>query len=257
MRLKELWLGLLTPVAAFTPASTDQTDRLAAIASYNVLQLQSSPGQYHKYEPRYYGRPFPPIKPPSYGQRKCTPQTVQVRREWDSFSCDEKEAYISAVKCLMSKPSQSNYFAPGSRNRWDDFSAVHINQTGSIHGTVSPPITANLPSIHISNLYISRAASSTGTATSPGSTSAPYAPNVTTPATNPTSTGLATLSTCTTPPSSTAVPPPSAATAPTTPPTTAPTSPATPPPTSSSHPKEAAAASPPAPSPTRPSASAP
>lgn len=147
MRLKELWLGLLTPVAAFTPASTEQTDRLAAIASSNVLQLQSSPGQYHKYEPRHYGRPFPSLRLPSHGERKCTPQKVQVRREWDSFSCDEKEAYISAVKCLMSKPSQSNYFAPGSRNRWDDFSAVHINQTGSIHGTVSPFITAQSTSL--------------------------------------------------------------------------------------------------------------
>lgn len=38
----------------------------------------------------------------------------------------------------MDKPSKADpSFAPGSRSRYDDFVAVHINQTLTIHGTVS------------------------------------------------------------------------------------------------------------------------
>jgi tyrosinase len=38
----------------------------------------------------------------------------------------------------MNKPSKADpSFAPGARSRYDDFVAVHINQTLSIHGTVS------------------------------------------------------------------------------------------------------------------------
>ena len=38
----------------------------------------------------------------------------------------------------MSKPAKSSKTAvPGARSRYDDFVAVHINQTLTIHGTVS------------------------------------------------------------------------------------------------------------------------
>lgn len=47
----------------------------------------------------------------------------------------EKQAYISAVLCIQSKPSQSGSFAPGAKSRYDDFVAVHISQTTTIHGT--------------------------------------------------------------------------------------------------------------------------
>lgn len=54
------------------------------------------------------------------------------------LSDQEKKDYISAVLCLREKPSKADpAFAPGARTRYDDFVAVHINQTLSIHGTVS------------------------------------------------------------------------------------------------------------------------
>ncbi|KAH8883227.1 Di-copper centre-containing protein [Thozetella sp. PMI_491] len=52
------------------------------------------------------------------------------------ISNSTKKEYISAMLCLMSKPSkldQRKY--PGAKSRYDDFVAVHINQTLSIHGT--------------------------------------------------------------------------------------------------------------------------
>lgn len=49
----------------------------------------------------------------------------------------EKSSYINAVLCLAKAPSKldaSKY--PGAKTRYDDFVAVHLNQTLSIHGTV-------------------------------------------------------------------------------------------------------------------------
>lgn len=50
----------------------------------------------------------------------------------------ERKEYTSAVNCLMKLPPKTDpALAPGVRNRFDDFVAQHINQTRSIHGTVS------------------------------------------------------------------------------------------------------------------------
>jgi len=53
-----------------------------------------------------------------------------------TLSTQEKKNYISAVKCLMSKPAKTpSSLAPGVKNRFDDFVSVHINQTMEIHYT--------------------------------------------------------------------------------------------------------------------------
>lgn len=55
-----------------------------------------------------------------------------------ALSARERKDYINAVKCLASKPNKTpaSQF-PGARNRYDDFVATHMNQTLSIHSTVS------------------------------------------------------------------------------------------------------------------------
>ncbi|TQN71850.1 Tyrosinase-like protein orsC [Colletotrichum shisoi] len=73
----------------------------------------------------------------------CNIFNARYRRDWfviphtvESFSSAEKKEYISAVQCMLTSPSKSDpKFAPGARNRYDDFVAVHINQTTQIHGT--------------------------------------------------------------------------------------------------------------------------
>ncbi|KAI0976146.1 Di-copper centre-containing protein [Xylaria arbuscula] len=66
----------------------------------------------------------------------CNLSNAVARRNWKNFSCAERTHYIAAVKCLQTKPSIADpTFAPGARTRYDDFVAVHINQTLSIHGT--------------------------------------------------------------------------------------------------------------------------
>ncbi|EWZ79971.1 tyrosinase [Fusarium oxysporum f. sp. lycopersici MN25] len=70
------------------------------------------------------------------GRKICTIANAAVRRDWKTLSKKEKKAYINAVLCLRKKPSKADpAFAPGARTRYDDFVAVHINQTLSIHGT--------------------------------------------------------------------------------------------------------------------------
>ncbi|KAK2038065.1 Di-copper centre-containing protein [Colletotrichum somersetense] len=66
----------------------------------------------------------------------CNIFNARYRRDWASFSTTERKDYISAVQCMLTSPSKSDpAFAPGARNRYDDFVAVHINQTVQIHGT--------------------------------------------------------------------------------------------------------------------------
>ncbi|KAL4808036.1 hypothetical protein BDV18DRAFT_158155 [Aspergillus unguis] len=73
---------------------------------------------------------------PRYFNSSCTPQTAGVRREWGSLSKAERKDYINAVQCLIDSPSKVDpAFAPGARTRFDDFVAVHINQTIYIHTT--------------------------------------------------------------------------------------------------------------------------
>ncbi|RGP66589.1 tyrosinase [Fusarium longipes] len=70
------------------------------------------------------------------GPKKCSIFNAAVRRDWKTLSKKDKKAYIDAVLCLRKKPSKADpAFAPGARSRYDDFVAVHINQTLSIHGT--------------------------------------------------------------------------------------------------------------------------
>lgn len=70
------------------------------------------------------------------GTNGCTVKNAAVRRDWAKLSEAERKEYIDAVKCLRSAPAKSDpSFAPGARTRFDDFVALHINNTLSIHGT--------------------------------------------------------------------------------------------------------------------------
>ncbi|KAK3381237.1 hypothetical protein B0H63DRAFT_197989 [Podospora didyma] len=68
----------------------------------------------------------------------CTLFNLKIRREWGAFSKNEKLDYINAVKCLQSKPAKTPAtVAPGAKTRYDDFVAVHVQQTMEIHYTGS------------------------------------------------------------------------------------------------------------------------
>ncbi|KAF2163713.1 hypothetical protein M409DRAFT_68307 [Zasmidium cellare ATCC 36951] len=117
MRFIETIVSALTGSSTFVPASSAGTDKLAAQALRTLRRFESS-------QPQGYGA-------------NCSLKTAYRRREWETFSRQEKREYIDAILCLMEKPSISGDLAPGARSRYDDFLAIHINQTGSIHGTGS------------------------------------------------------------------------------------------------------------------------
>jgi hypothetical protein len=70
----------------------------------------------------------------------CNLGNVKVRQEWRTMSSAQRKNYISAVKCLRTKPSLlAPGVAPGSKSLFDDFVAIHFNQTIFIHLTVRSP----------------------------------------------------------------------------------------------------------------------
>jgi len=103
----------------WSPAKTDQTDRLAAdsLFKFGLSQVLDK------------------------GQGKCTLANIAVRREWTTMLPFERKAYSDAVLCLTKKPSRlaaiNPSLAPGAKSRYDDFVAVHVNNTLTIHATAS------------------------------------------------------------------------------------------------------------------------
>lgn len=83
---------------------------------------------------------------PSYQPRKQKADCCLFR---SALSKPERKDYIKAVQCLRELPSKSNpEFAPGARARYDDFVAVHINNTRTIRATGNfpdlPPSTGGI-----------------------------------------------------------------------------------------------------------------
>jgi hypothetical protein len=160
---------LAASACAWTPSSTNGTDRLAAKGLANLKRHHASLNY----------------------TSSCDISKAPVRKEWLSLSDDEKIAYINAVKCLMDKPSISGAAIPGAKSRFDDFVGVHINQTLSIHATVS---TSKRLTIFQPLTYI-RATSFHGTDISPGHGSIHCAKSAATKAISHTLIGESTLTT--------------------------------------------------------------
>ncbi|KAI1124082.1 hypothetical protein F5Y10DRAFT_39443 [Nemania abortiva] len=54
-----------------------------------------------------------------------------IRFEWDDYSTSDKQAFVSAIKCLINKPA-SGRFSP-SKNRYEDFVRLHQSYAPNIH----------------------------------------------------------------------------------------------------------------------------
>jgi tyrosinase len=68
----------------------------------------------------------------------CNLSNVAVRREWGTLSNQERKAYTDAVVCLQKKQAKTpSELVPGAKSRYDDWVATHVNQTQTIHYTVS------------------------------------------------------------------------------------------------------------------------
>lgn len=116
-------------LAGLASASTNSTlDALVATASDNIQQiLQDRAAAAASSSPNSNAA----------SSSSCTSENVQVRREWAALTSAEKTSYIAAVQCLMSNNASvtPRAAAPGVRNRFDDFGALHVNKTATIHWT--------------------------------------------------------------------------------------------------------------------------
>ncbi|KAK1990894.1 Di-copper centre-containing protein [Colletotrichum falcatum] len=110
-------VGLLSATAIAAPVEANETYDLLADLNKQAMDALTAAGAGSK-------------------RSSCNIFNARYRRDWASFSSAERKDYIRAVQCMLSSPSKSDpAFAPGARNRYDDFVAVHINQTVQIHGT--------------------------------------------------------------------------------------------------------------------------
>lgn len=80
----------------------------------------------------------------------CSLANTAIRQDWyvdsvknlhlltlprEHMSKPDRKAYIEAVQCLRTLPSKSDtLWAPAAKTRFDDFVAIHVNQTMYIHG---------------------------------------------------------------------------------------------------------------------------
>ncbi|TVY16990.1 Tyrosinase-like protein orsC [Lachnellula arida] len=109
-------LFVLSTVAAYTPASTANTDQLAADGLSN-LATWAADGNLNG---------------------SCTLENAAVRREWGNLTNTERQNYTNAVLCLMALPAKTDAtLVPGAKTRYDDFLYQHINQTLTIHQTAN------------------------------------------------------------------------------------------------------------------------
>jgi tyrosinase len=54
-----------------------------------------------------------------------------IRFEWDNYSASDRQALMSAFKCLMNKPPSGAFSA--SKSRWEDFARLHQMYTPNVH----------------------------------------------------------------------------------------------------------------------------
>lgn len=77
--------------------------------------------------------PFPQGGPLTGPPDNCRPNQFKVRKEWGNLKPAERKAYTDAVLCLQKKPSKLSHDLYNTTSRYDDFVAVHINLTRTVH----------------------------------------------------------------------------------------------------------------------------
>jgi len=67
-----------------------------------------------------------------FEKRQSTCSNPRVRREWDSYSDSDRQAYVDAIKCLQRNQPSGQF--PQSRSRYEDLVALHQTLTPNVHG---------------------------------------------------------------------------------------------------------------------------
>lgn len=61
----------------------------------------------------------------------------RVRQEWDSYSDSDRQAFVSAIRCLQGRPASGQFSQ--SKSRYEDFVALHQTLTPNVHSQDGRP----------------------------------------------------------------------------------------------------------------------
>ncbi|KAF1358135.1 Di-copper centre-containing protein [Lizonia empirigonia] len=67
-----------------------------------------------------------------FEKRQSTCSNPRIRREWDSYSKSDRQAYVDAIKCLQARPASGQFSK--SASRYEDLVALHQTLTPNVHG---------------------------------------------------------------------------------------------------------------------------
>lgn len=67
-----------------------------------------------------------------FEKRQSTCSNPRIRREWDSYSNSDRQAYVDAIKCLQARPASGQFRQ--SASRYEDLVALHQTLTPNVHG---------------------------------------------------------------------------------------------------------------------------
>lgn len=87
-----------------------------------------------------YEHTFTTKHPQFYEQKhqKCSRRNARIRRNYSHLSPAAQKHYTSSILCLQSLPARTpSNISNGTKSRYDDFIATHIQQTLTIHYTAS------------------------------------------------------------------------------------------------------------------------
>jgi len=113
--MRSLGFSLLLAVTAFAALATGAPDAVNTLETKGRAQINDFIAKKSK---------------------NCTKDKLSVRKEWGDLSRKDRRAYIESFLCLLKTPSKLDPKQfPGAKSRYDDFVVVHINQSGTIHGT--------------------------------------------------------------------------------------------------------------------------
>jgi hypothetical protein len=125
----------LTPLAPALPLDNFKTEKFTKLLSLEDVVG----GLFKKIEPPTSSK-LPSNKAEFH--RLATSNTMataascsnpRVRVEWDNASNNDRQAYVSAIRCLMGKPASGQYrFA---KSRYEDLVALHQILTPNVHGS--------------------------------------------------------------------------------------------------------------------------
>ena len=136
--ISALTLGALFAQAWAMPAATESAVVSAATPTAASNSLPVAESQLGDLAELAYNITINDVSSDSNIEKRggCSLSNLRIRRDWRTFSANQKKSYIKSILCLQELPSLTpSDKAPGARSRYDDFVATHINQTTGIHYT--------------------------------------------------------------------------------------------------------------------------